>query len=105
MGSGARSVPARTAAVKRLRPASQQRLRAAPYVTGLLALLLAAPAARSQGIPVGNSQKEAALEYLQALADNDPQAIALALHPADLKALRLRLLKLTSTRGGAPSAT
>ena len=63
------------------------------------------PAARSQGIPVSNSQKEGGLEYLQALAGNDPQAIALVLHPADLKALRLRLLKLTSTTAGAPSTT
>jgi hypothetical protein len=40
------------------------------------------------------SQKNAALEFLRAVASGDPEAVALALHPDDLRALRLRLLKL-----------
>ena len=67
--------------------------RATAYVTALL-LLAAVPPLAAQGIAVSNSQKEAALDYLQALASNDPQAIALTLHPDDLKALRLRILAL-----------
>src|SRR5579862_8418195 len=51
-------------------------------------------AAAGAGIAVSNTQKAAALDYLQALAGNDPQAIALTLHPDDLKALRLRILTL-----------
>jgi len=71
----------------------QQRPRAPAYVTALL-LLAGAPPAPAEGIPVSNSQKEAALDFLRALADNDPQEIALTLHPDDLKALRLRILTL-----------
>jgi hypothetical protein len=44
--------------------------------------------------PVTTSQKEAALDFLQALASADPEAIAATLHPDDLRALRLRLLEL-----------
>ena len=40
------------------------------------------------------SQKNAALEFLQALASGDPEAVALAIHPDDLRALRLRILTL-----------
>src|SRR5262245_39428241 len=72
----------------------QQRVRAPAYSTALLLLLAAAPPAPAEGMPVSNSQKEAALDFLQALASNDPQAIALTLHPDDLKALRLRILTL-----------
>jgi hypothetical protein len=43
---------------------------------------------------VTSSQKSAALEFLQAVASGDPQAVAQALHPEDLKALRLRILTL-----------
>ena len=40
------------------------------------------------------SQKNAALEFLQALASGDPEAVAFAIHPDDLRALRLRILTL-----------
>jgi hypothetical protein len=40
------------------------------------------------------SQKNAALEFLQAVASGDPEAVALAIHPDDLRALRLRVLTL-----------
>jgi hypothetical protein len=40
------------------------------------------------------SQRDAALEFLQAVASGEPEAVALALHPDDLKALRLKLLTL-----------
>jgi hypothetical protein len=40
------------------------------------------------------SQKNAALEFLQAVASGDPEAVAYAIHPDDLRALRLRILTL-----------
>ncbi len=40
------------------------------------------------------SQKNAALEFLQAVAGGDPEAVAFAIHPDDLRALRLRILTL-----------
>jgi hypothetical protein len=40
------------------------------------------------------SQKSAALEFLQAVASGDPEAVAFAIHPDDLRALRLRILTL-----------
>ena len=43
---------------------------------------------------VGFGQKSAALEFLQAVASGDPEAVALAIHPDDLRALRLRILNL-----------
>src|SRR5262249_45437160 len=39
-------------------------------------------------------QRDAALEFLQAIASGDPQLIAQTIHPDDLHALRLRLLNL-----------
>src|SRR5256886_15255899 len=43
---------------------------------------------------VSMSQKNAALEFLQAVASGDPEAVAFAMHPDDLRALRLRILTL-----------
>jgi hypothetical protein len=43
---------------------------------------------------VSTSQKNAALEFLQAVASGDPEAVAFAIHPDDLRALRLRILTL-----------
>lgn len=40
------------------------------------------------------SQKDAALEFLQAVASGDGQAVAFSIHPDDLRALRLRILTL-----------
>jgi hypothetical protein len=40
------------------------------------------------------SQKNAALEFLEAVASGDPEAVAFAIHPDDLRALRLRILTL-----------
>jgi len=40
------------------------------------------------------NQKNAALEFLQAVASGDPEAVAFAIHPDDLRALRLRILTL-----------
>src|SRR5262252_4232715 len=77
-----------------MRCALQRPPRAAAYVMTLLVLAALAPRAPAQGIAVSSGQKEAALDYLQALASNDPQAIALTIHPDDLKELRLRLLRL-----------
>ena len=61
----------------------------------LLAALLLMPAA---GAPVAekvtNGQRTAALEFLSAVASGDPQAVAFAIHPDDLEALRLRILTL-----------
>jgi len=43
---------------------------------------------------VSMSQKDAALQFLQAVASGDPEAVAFAIHPDDLRALRLRILTL-----------
>jgi len=43
---------------------------------------------------VSMSQKNAALEFLQAVASGDPEAVAIAIHPDELRALRLRVLTL-----------
>lgn len=68
------------------------------WLTLLLALAdptLAVPAlAAPLADKVTQSQKEAALEYLDAVASGDPQAMAQAIHPDELLALRLRLLGL-----------
>jgi hypothetical protein len=43
---------------------------------------------------VSSGQRTAALEFLSAVASGDPQAVAFAIHPDDLRALRLRILAL-----------
>jgi hypothetical protein len=49
-------------------------------------------AVTATGVTMG--QKSAALEFLQAVASGDPEAVAFAIHPDDLRALRLRILTL-----------
>ncbi len=53
-------------------------------------------AAPALGAPpaVSTGQRTAVLEFLSAVASGDPQAVAQAIHPDDLRALRLRLLGL-----------
>ena len=53
---------------------------------------LAWAAVSSTGVSM--SQKNAALEFLQAVASGDPEAVAIAIHPDELRALRLRVLTL-----------
>src|SRR5882762_6886165 len=61
----------------------------------LLAAVLLMPA---RGAPVAekvtSGQRTAVLEFLSAVASGDPQAVAFALHPDELQALRLRILAL-----------
>src|SRR5882724_11734041 len=61
----------------------------------LLGVLLLMPAV---GAPVTDKvtsgQRTAVLEFLSAIASGDPQAVAFAIHPDDLQALRLRILAL-----------
>jgi hypothetical protein len=59
-----------------------------------LMLLRPAPAATPVAGPVSGGQRAAALEFLSAVASGDPQAVASAIHPDDLQALRLRILAL-----------
>lgn len=61
-----------------------------------LALAAASSAAHAaiNATSVTFSQQSAALEYLQALASGDAEALALTIHPDDLRALRLRILNL-----------
>jgi hypothetical protein len=64
---------------------------------GALLLLLATLAwGPVSGVPatVSASQRTGALAFLQAVASGDPQAVAQAIHPDDLRALRLRILGL-----------
>jgi hypothetical protein len=60
----------------------------------LLSFLLLGPPAMAAADKVTSAQKQAALEYLQAVATGDPQAVAFAIHPDDLLALRQRILGL-----------
>src|SRR5882724_11102470 len=57
-------------------------------------LLMPAMAAAPVTEKVTGGQKTAALEFLSAVASGDPQAVAFAIHPDDLQALRLRILTL-----------
>jgi len=61
-----------------------------------LAVVPACPGALAAVTATGvtMSQKEAALEFLQAVASGDGQAVAFSIHPDDLRALRLRILTL-----------
>jgi hypothetical protein len=52
--------------------------------------LAAAPVADK----VTSAQKDAALEFLAAVATGDPQQVAMAIHPDELLALRMRILAL-----------
>jgi hypothetical protein len=64
---------------------------------GALLLLLATLAwGPASGAPatVSTTQRTATLAFLQAVATGDPQAVAQAIHPDDLRALRLRILGL-----------
>jgi hypothetical protein len=62
--------------------------RCAGVILGLL-LPCAAPAAVDK---VSGGQERAAAEFLGAAASGDPQAVAYAIHPAELEALRQRIL-------------
>lgn len=53
---------------------------------------LGAPAMLTDKVTSG--QKSAALQFLAAVASGDPQAVAFAIHPDDLQALRTRILGL-----------
>jgi hypothetical protein len=57
----------------------------------LLATLVWASAFADPAV-VSTAQKSAVLEFLSALGSGDPQAVAQAIHPEDLRALRLRTL-------------
>jgi len=57
-------------------------------------LLMPAMAAAPVTEKVTGGQKTAALEFLSAVASADPQAVAFAIHPDDLQALRQRILTL-----------
>ena len=58
-----------------------------PAPSGVIATAAAATAGSVTG-----AQKDAALEYLAAVATGDPQQVAFAIHPDDLLALRTRIL-------------
>src|SRR5262249_45565451 len=65
-------------------------------LAGMLCLLSSVlpAAAAPMADKVTGAQKEAALEFLAAVASGDPQQVALALHPDELLALRMRILTL-----------
>jgi hypothetical protein len=65
----------------------------APLLATVVLFLPAAFAAVTAD-KVSSGQRAAALEFLDAVASGDPQAVAFAIHPDDLEALRLRILTL-----------
>src|SRR5262245_51603256 len=60
-------------------------------LSALICLLLVPVLAGAADRPSG-AQKDAVKEYLNALASGSPQAVAFAIHPADLEALRNKVL-------------
>ena len=75
-------------------------------LTAALGLLLApgfAPAASLEK-PSG-AQKQAAEEFLDAVASGNPQAVAFAIHPADLEALRTKILTQLREEAGRGDGT
>ena len=60
-------------------------------LSAVLCLLLAPILAGAAEKPTG-AQKRAASEYLDAVASGSPQAVAYAIHPAELEALRTKVL-------------
>jgi hypothetical protein len=62
----------------------------------LLLILLFAMPVRAEPIAqkVSSGQRTAVLEFLSAVASGDSQVVALAIHPDDLRTLRLRMLGL-----------
>jgi hypothetical protein len=78
--------------------------------TALLGLLAALCLALSPGFafaaekPSG-AQKRAAEEFLDAVASGDPHAVAFAIHPAELEALRMRILTQLREEAGRGEGT
>jgi hypothetical protein len=60
-------------------------------ISAVLCLLLAPALVTAADKPNG-AQKRAASEYLDAVASGSPQAVAYAIHPAELEALRTKIL-------------
>lgn len=74
---------------------------------GLLAIfcLLLMPCLASAAEKPNGAQKRAVSEYLDAVASGSPQAVAYAIHPADLEALRTRILTQLREEAGRDDAT
>ena len=70
----------------------------------LLAATLVPAHAASLDKPSG-SQKQAAEEYMDAVASGDPRAVAFAIHPSDLDALRMRILTQLRDEAGRGDGT
>src|SRR5690242_12139229 len=71
---------------------SLTRMTSTRVLSAVLCLLLLAPMLASAADKPTSAQKAAASEYLDAVASGSPQAVAFAIHPADLEALRNRVL-------------
>ena len=73
---------------------------------GLLAALclMLAPVVLAADKPSG-AQKRAAEEFLDAVASGDPHAVAFAIHPAELEALRMRILTQLREEAGRGDGT
>jgi hypothetical protein len=76
--------------------AMQQLIRSAGVCVLWLALTGVNPAWAAATVTAGTTmaQRDAALDFLQAVASGDAEAVASTIHPDDLKALRLRILNL-----------
>src|ERR1041385_6691710 len=74
---------------------------------GLMAVPLVVPAGAAPPAvdKVSSGQRAAVLELLSAVASGDPEAMALAIHPEDLQALRQRLLDQIRQEGGGGEST
>ncbi len=73
-------------------------------LSALLCLLLA-PALAGAADKPSSAQKAAASEYLDAVASGSPQAVAFAIHPTDLEALRNKVLTQLREEAGKGDST
>jgi hypothetical protein len=71
----------------------------------ILALLLGSGVVQASADKPSGAQKQAVEEYLDAVASGDPQAVAFAIHPADLEALRTRILTQLREEAGRGDGT
>jgi hypothetical protein len=73
-------------------------------LAAVLGLMLAPGPALAADKPNG-AQKRAVEQYLDAVASGSPQAVAYAIHPADLEALRTRILTQLREEAGRGDGT
>lgn len=78
-------------------------LHLAPLMVCAALMLAAAPVVQADGL--SGAQRRAALEFLQAMASGDAQAVAYALHPSEIDRLRITLQQTLRTEAARGEST